>query len=313
MKKFYNYTENPNQFTFWNKLVQENVILAPFTTFKIGGSAKYFVEVETVIQLEMALRFARQESIPVFVLGKGSNVLINSKGFEGLVVYNKARRIVFQGNLLRVASGVSIREIIVRSIERGFSGFEHFAGIPSTIGGALWQNIHFLSPDRTRTIFIDEIFESARVFNFETGQAKILSKADFCFGYDESILRQNENLIVLSAWFKLEKKSRFEIVETIVQNLAWRNERHPPYYREPSAGSIFKKVDNVGAGRLIEEVGLKGFSVGGAMISPKHANFIINTGNATSDDVLGLINKIQERVHRITGHELETEIKFVGI
>lgn len=313
MKRYINAIQEYNSDNFWGNLVQKNVVLAPHTTFKIGGPARYFVEVKTTAEFECALQFARQASIPVFILGKGSNILISSKGLDGLVIKVSTQRIIVKGDKLLTNAGVNIRDIIAMSVDYGLSGFEHFAGIPSTIGGALWQNIHFLSPDRTRTVFIDEIFESALVFNFATGQTKILSKADFCFDYDESILRQNNNLIVLSAWFKLQKKPKSEIVETIVQNLAWRNERHPPYKTEFSAGSVFKKIEGIGAGRLIEKSGMKGSTIGGATVSKKHANFIINTGNATSDDVLNLINKIQERVHRITGYELEMEIEFVGI
>jgi UDP-N-acetylmuramate dehydrogenase len=204
-----------------------------------------------------------------------------------------------------------IADLIPLAAERSLGGLEHYAGIPSTVGGAIWQNLHFLSPDRTRTVFIAEIFREAAILD-EAGIVRREGPDFFEFGYDESILRRNRSLILLEAIFRLEPKPREEIERQVEENLAWRNAKQPPVDLYPSCGSVFKKLEGIGAGRLIEHAGLKGRRCGGAQISEKHANFIVNRGGATCADVLALIALVQREVERQTGHHLEPEINFIG-
>ncbi len=291
------------------KGLQENVKIAFYTTYKIGGLADYFVVAKTKEELIHAVKVAREKNVPYFILGTGANILFSDKGFRGLVIKNEAGKIDMQGNKVTVDSGVQIADLIEVTMKNGLSGFEHFAGIPSTVGGALWQNLHFLAPDRKSTFFIESIFHAAEVLD-ESSNVLTVDKEFFQFGYDTSILHTRK-LIVLEASFLLYKGEIEQIKRQAEENIKWRMEKHPPLSTEPSCGSVFKKIEGVGAGRLIEQVGLKGHKIGGAQVSEKHANFIINTGTATAQDVLSLISLIQKTVKEKTGYILETEISLV--
>ncbi len=290
--------------------IQKNINLALYTTYKIGGLADYFVVVKTKDQLTQAILYARKNNLAYFVLGMGANILFGDKGFRGLVIKNEAENVCFKDNRLIVESGATIASLIQKTTSEGLSGFEHFAGIPSTVGGALWQNLHFLSPDRTETVFIESILESALILD-ESNNVSAVNKDFFEFGYDTSILH-SRSIVVLEAVFVLTYKDKTLIQKQIDENLKWRNDKQPPVENFPSCGSVFQKIDGVGAGRLIDQVGLKGFQVGGAQVSEKHANFIINTGGAKASDVVSIINTIKEKVFKETGYVLKTEISFVG-
>ena len=203
-----------------------------------------------------------------------------------------------------------ISNLIEEAKNRNLSGLEHFAGIPSTVGGTLWQNLHFLSPDRTETIFIGDILKSSEIMD-ENGNIQNVNKDFFNFNYDYSILH-DRNLLVTEATFNLARRDKELIKNQIEENLKWRNEKQPQLDQFPSCGSVFKKINGIGAGRLIERVGLKGYTIGGAKISEKHANYIVNTGGATAQDVLSLIKIIQDKVETETGHKLQPEVGVVG-
>lgn len=296
--------------------LQKNIILAPYTTYKIGGPADYFVEVQTQADLTNSILQTRRSSLSYFLLGTGANILIGDQGFRGLVIYNQAMSItkgptLLEGQTLVTAeSGATMAELIDFTAELGLSGLEHFAGIPSSVGGALWQNLHFLSPDRSRTIFIEEVLDSAKILMPDDSIQEV--GVDFFeFGYDDSILHHQE-IIVLEATFKLESKPESEIRQQIQENLNWRRQRQPQLEDFPSCGSVFQKIEGIGAGRLIDRVGLKGKQIGGARISEKHANFLVNTGGATAADVMALVRLAQETVKDKLGYELEMEIGLVG-
>ncbi|CAG0942097.1 UDP-N-acetylmuramate dehydrogenase [Candidatus Brocadiaceae bacterium] len=291
--------------------LERNKPLAPFTTYKIGGPADLFVEVHTIDELIHAVSKALRNGIPLFLLGCGANILVTDKGFRGLVIRNAANKITFSDNdKVITESGAVVADLIERCCDRGLSGFEHFVGIPSTVGGAMWQNLHFLSPDRKRTVFIEEIVQTSRILT-EEGQFCTVGVEYFQFDYDKSILQKRKD-IVLDVTFQLSPKQKEEIRAVLDANMAWRNARQPQLAGYPSCGSVFKKIKDVGAGRLIEQVGLKGMRIGGAEVSGKHANFIVNTGNATAADVLQLIRYVQEEVKLKLGYTLETEITVVG-
>lgn len=294
--------------------VRTDVLLAPFTTFRIGGPADLFYEPETADELERALLTARELGIPYFLLGLGANILIGDRGFRGLVIRNQARDVqIHESGEVAAASGTVVwPDLIEATVAQGLSGLEHYAGIPSTVGGALWQNLHFLAPApaRERTLFIAEVTTGAEILT-EEGERRAVDVGYFQFGYDDSILH-HRNDVVLAANFRLTAAPPERLRRIIEENLAWRHERHPPLDTEPSAGSIFKKIAGIGAGRLIDECGLKGARIGGAMVTQRHANILINTGNATAADVRALIAHIQEVVAARTGYALEVEIGFVG-
>lgn len=295
--------------------VRTGMALAPYTTFRIGGPADLFHEPRSADELAHAIVAARGLGVPFFLLGLGANILIGDRGFRGLVIRNQARGIeVFpERNQIRAESGAVVYpDLIDVAIARGLSGLEHYVGIPSTVGGALWQNLHFLSPApaRERTMFIAEVTREAEILTAE-GERRTVGAGYFQFGYDTSILHHRPD-VVLSATFQLAADDPEKLRRIAEENLDWRRERHPPLDTEPSAGSIFKKIEGIGAGRLIDQCGLKGTRIGGAMVTHRHANIFINTGGATAADVRALIAHVQEVVEARTGYRLEPEISFVG-
>jgi UDP-N-acetylmuramate dehydrogenase len=294
--------------------ILERVPLAPFTTFKIGGEADLFFTATTVRELVHVLTLSRELGIPTFLLGRGANILVGDKGFRGLVVKNELGGIEFhESHRVRAGAGVEVfPHLIQATVEKGLGGLHHFVGIPSTVGGAIWQNLHFLSPApaRERTVFIEEFVESAEILS-EQGREEEVGGDYFQFAYDYSILHDQDD-VVLSVTFQLEPQPLPEMKRVMQENLLWRKERHPDLHRNPSAGSIFKKVEGVGAGRLIDECGLKGRIHGRAQIYEHHANIIVNLGGASASDVLTLIHLARETVHRETGHTLVPEITLLG-
>jgi UDP-N-acetylmuramate dehydrogenase len=293
--------------------VRRDEILAPYTTFRIGGPADLFYEPTTADELAAAIQAAREHGVSWFLLGTGANILIGDRGFRGLVIRNVACHMEVSGDLVWAESGAVVYpDLIELAVSHGLSGLEHYVGIPSTVGGALWQNLHFLAPApaRERTMFIEEVIHSAEILAEEGGR-RTVGVDYFQFGYDDSILHHRRD-VVLAATFRLQPEDPERMRRVMEENLQWRRERHPPLDTEPSAGSVFKKIEGIGAGRLIDECGLKGTRVGGALVTPRHANILINAGNATAADVRALIAHIQEVVEQRTGHRLEPEIGFVG-
>lgn len=293
--------------------LRRDVTLAPHTTFRIGGPAALFYEATDADALAGAVTAARELDIDFFLLGAGANILVGDRGHPGLVIRNRAAALTVESDRLSVESGASMYpDVIEAAVAHGLSGLEHYVGIPSTVGGALWQNLHFLSPppERARTMFIAEVFETAEILSAE-GQRRTVDRDYFRFGYDDSILHHRAD-VVLRATFALEPGDPARMREIMAANLDWRAQRHPPLDTEPSAGSIFRKIEGVGAGRLIDECGLKGLRAGGAEISPRHANIIVNRGGATAADVCSLIMYVQKVVQSHTGYWLTPEIGFVG-
>lgn len=300
--------------------VQREVALAPFTTFRIGGPADCMVRARSGDELATALLAARESGVPHFVLGRGANILVADRGFRGVVIRSEAplRADGRPGGVeylddvtVRAQAGVeTFPHLILDTVERGLAGLHHYVGIPSTVGGALWQNLHFLSPDRERTCFIEEVLSGAEILTGE-GERHRVGVEYFEFGYDDSILHHRPD-VVLSADFRLETAPVEELREVVRSNLRWRSDRHPDMWLYPSAGSIFQKIEGVGAGRLIDEVGLKGHVLGGAGIFHRHANIIVNLGGATAAQVRALMALAQETVERELGYELTPEIGMVG-
>ena len=295
--------------------LRTNVVLAPFTTFKIGGPADLFIEVHTADELASMLQIARTGNIPFFLLGLGANILVGDGGFRGLVIRNKADHMHLDPDTHRItveSGAIVYPDLIEFAVSNGLSGLEHYVGIPSTVGGALWQNLHFLSPppERERTMFIEEVVYEAEIFD-EAGTRRIVPLDYFDFGYDYSTLHVRDD-VVLQATFQLSPEKMDRMRYIMEENLAWRRKRHPPLDTEPSAGSIFKKIEGIGAGRLIDECGLKGTRIGGIEVTHRHANIMVNRGGGTSADVQAMIAHVQEVVQRETGYLLEPEIRFVG-
>lgn len=301
--------------------LQHDVALAPYTTYQIGGPADYFVEVHDAHALAAAVQAARTAKIPYFVLGTGANILVTDKGFRGLVIRNQANAIKISGSLLTAGSGATIAECIAQSSSFGLSGLEHFVLIPSSVGGAMWQNLHFASVDAMLwersgelksddTVYIADRVKGAKVLD-EHGEIIEVDRDFFDFSYDYSILHKRE-IIVLEVTFELSPRPKASIELQMQANAFWRRAKQPQLPDFPSCGSVFKKIEGVGAGRLVDQAGLKGKTLGGAQISPLHANYIVNLGGATAADVLSLIALVQGEVREATGYELMTEIGIIG-
>lgn len=293
--------------------LRRDVPLAPYTTFQIGGPADLLYDAISASDLASAISAARELSIPWFTLGLGANVLIGDRGFRGLVIRNRAcAHSLDDSGQLWSESGATVQNLVLETVRAGWSGLEHYVGIPSTVGGALWQNLHFLSPApaREKTMFIADIFKSCEILS-EEGNRKTVHAEYINFGYDDSVFHHRRDT-VLSATFQLERGDPAILHRILQENLSWRGSRHPWLQIHPSAGSIFKKIENVGAGRLIDQVGLKGYRVGDAQISHIHANILVNLGHATASDVRALIAHAQKTVKDQLGYELQTEIGFIG-
>lgn len=300
--------------------VRRRVPLAQYTAFRIGGPADALYTARTADELAAAVLAARELGVPHFLLGLGANILVGDRGYRGLVIRNRASHYRFRpvpgpdgdACLVKAESGAVMQDLVLEAVERGWSGLEHFIGIPSTVGGAVWQNLHFLSPApaRDRTLFIADVFDSCDILSEENARRTV--DADYvAFGYDDTVFHHRRD-VVLSATFRLARGDVDQMHRVLHENLSWRGARHPWLQIHPSAGSIFKKLDGVGAGRLVDQAGLKGHRHGGAQISPLHANIIVNRGRATARDVRELIAIAQRAVAAQTGHRLEPEIGFVG-
>jgi UDP-N-acetylmuramate dehydrogenase len=294
--------------------LHRDVPLGPLTTFRIGGNADLLVRVTTPDELEGAVRVAKALDIPHFLLGRGANILVGDRGYRGLVIHSQVGGIEFLDEVrVRAGAGVdTFPDLIVETVARGLGGLHHFVGIPSSVGGALWQNLHFLAPapSRERTVFIEEVLESAEILSQE-GERRMVGVEYFQFGYDDSILHHRDD-VVLTATFRLIPGPEAELRKVMRENLAWRDDRHPDLWLYPCAGSIFQKIEGIGAGRLIDECGLKGYVHGKAGIFHKHANIIVNLGGATAAEVREIIDLARETVLRETGYELVPEIAFIG-
>ncbi|MEX2179864.1 MAG: UDP-N-acetylmuramate dehydrogenase [Gemmatimonadaceae bacterium] len=293
--------------------VERSVPLGPLTTFRIGGPADLYYEARSADELASAIGAAREHALPYFVLGLGANVLIGDRGFRGLVIRNVANAIEFSDDgRARAESGAVMKDLILQAVRLGWSGFEHYVGIPSTVGGAIWQNLHFLSPapERERTMFIAEVFESCEILS-EEGERKTVGADYVRFGYDDSIFHHRRD-VVLAATFRLTRGDSSVMHRVMQENLSWRGGKHPWLEWHPSAGSIFKKIEGVGAGRLVDQCGLKGHRVGDAQISHIHANILVNLGQATARDVMDLISLAQSQVKERFNQDLKVEISLVG-
>jgi UDP-N-acetylmuramate dehydrogenase len=293
--------------------LSRDVPLSPYTTFRIGGPADLFYSTRTADDLATAVLGARNLQIPYFVLGLGANILVGDKGFRGLVIRNHASHFTFSGSgELWVESGAVMGDLIPEAVERGWSGIEHYVGIPSTVGGAVWQNLHFLEPepDRKRTMFIADVFKSCELLTAE-GERKTVGPDYMQFGYDTSVLHHRDD-VALAVTFQLERGDTAKMHKVMQENLSWRGARHPWLQFHPSAGSIFKKIEGMGAGRLVDQCGLKGFRHGDAQISHIHANIMVNLGHATAKDVRELIAIAQDAVEKKFSVRLEPEIGFIG-
>ncbi len=283
---------------------EREVSMKNYTSFKVGGPAELFLSPEDAGQTAKLVRFCEKEEISVFVLGKGSNLLVSDRGIKGAVIYTgkQCGISLVDENTVRAQSGASLAQLCTFALENSLSGLEFAYGIPGTVGGAVFMNAGAYGGEMKDVLLNSEYVSTDGTSGELDNEAMELSYRHSAY--------ENSNLVITAASVRLAPADRNEIKSTMNDILARRKEKQPLEY--PSAGSTFKRPEGNFAGALIEQCGLKGVSVGGAQVSEKHAGFIINRGGATAADILSLIKHVQARVKAQTGVSLETEIRLIG-
>lgn len=285
--------------------VISNEPLKKHTSFKIGGPADLFVYVNSIDNLKIILNYINTQNIPFFILGNGTNVLASDEGFRGIVINLtkiKDKLSIADNNIITCSSGISLAKVCVFALKNSLSGLEFAWGIPGSCGGALFMNAGAYGSDMS-----DIILEGSHIK--DDGAEEILGKDKLNLTYRKSYYT-DKPFIITSIKMQLKNENPTIIRSKMYENILKRKTKQPLEF--PNAGSIFKRPEGYYAGTLIEQCGLKGKKVGGAMVSSKHAGFIVNTGNATSNDVCNLVNLIKETVYKKTGVTLECEIKTLG-
>ena len=284
--------------------VYRNEPMKKHTTFRIGGPADYYLCPHSAKEIQKVVEICKEEKLPYFILGNGSNLLVSDKGYRGAVIqlWKNVSDIQVEGCLIQAKAGASLAKIAAQALEAGLTGMEFAAGIPGTLGGAVVMNAGAYGGE------MKDILQEALVMD-EQGEIFTLKKEELHLGYRTSIIKE-KGYIVLAAALELKPGDRKEIKEKMDELKQRRVEKQP--LDMPSAGSTFKRPEGYFAGKLIMDAGLRGFSVGGAQVSEKHCGFVVNTGGASASDVLALIREVQKRVREKFGVELETEVKFLG-
>ncbi len=283
---------------------KKDLSLAAYCTFSVGGYAKIAVFPESVEDLSLAVLEAKKLGIRYTVIGNGSNVLFSDEGFDGVIIFTSAcKKAEVKGNRIYAECGVSFTHLASLACRNSLSGLEFAYGIPGTVGGAVYMNAGAYGGE------VSNVLLSSECFDCNTGKTVTLSAEEHGFDYRTSVYAKNEDLIALSAVFELKYGESDTIKATMSELMAKRRDKQPLEF--PSAGSTFKRPNGYFAGKLIEDSGLKGFSIGGAQVSEKHAGFVINRGGATSKEVLSLIDHIKKTVMDNFGVELECEIKYI--
>jgi len=288
--------------------IKQDFILAPYTTFKSGGPAQYYFEAETHDDIVNAYNAALKLKLSFTILGGASNVVISDSGIQGLVVRNRTTHMEIikeEGNdvCLSVSSGYSITRLAKETAQDGFSGLEYHMGLPGTVGGALFMNSKWTNP----VCYVGDVVHEATLIGGD-GVLKTVDWDYFEFGYDQSILQKTHE-VVLSVVFKLKKDDAQKLLARGQHALKYRKQTQP--FGVATSGCFFRNVDGQSAGQLIDKAGLKGYKIGGAQVSEKHANFILNTDNAKTSDVEKLVEHIKNTVKNQYNVSLHEEVQFI--
>ena len=283
-------------------VVREKEPMSLHTTFRIGGPADCFIECSDVEKLPTLLTELKVQNVPFWVVGKGSNLLISDEGLKGAVLYICDDKVTVNGNTVTARAGAKLSSVCNAAKESSLSGLEFAFGIPGSVGGAVYMNAGAYGGE------IKQCITSCTSITLD-GKIKRYNADEMMLGYRTSAFKQN-NEIILEATFELMSDKKQDVLARMDDFLTRRKDKQPLEY--PSAGSTFKRPEGYFAGALVEQSGLKGFSVGGAEVSEKHAGFVINKNNATCEDVLNLIKHIQSTVKTNFGVDLETEVIYLG-
>lgn len=297
---------------FYERLIdimdQESVLLdepmKKHTTFRIGGPSDYFVLPKNIEEVKGVIALCKEKEVPFYILGNGSNLLVSDDGFRGVIIqlYKNMSHIEVEGNAIRAQVGALLSKIAAEALQNGLTGFEFASGIPGTLGGAVVMNAGAYGGE------MKDVLTEVTALT-QDGEVKVLKKEELDLGYRTSVVGK-KGYIALEAVVELQKGNPDEIKATMDDLKERRTTKQPLEY--PSAGSTFKRPEGYFAGKLIQDTGLRGFSVGGAQISEKHCGFVINKDRATAKDVAELMREVSDRVEAKFGVPLEPEVKKLG-
>ncbi|NLD46220.1 MAG: UDP-N-acetylmuramate dehydrogenase [Clostridiaceae bacterium] len=274
------------------------------TSFKVGGPADLLVAPASSEELSRIIKYCKKEDVPIFVMGNGTNLLVTDKGIRGVVVkiFDNFNKYTVKDNVIEAYGGALLSSVSKAALKNELTGLEFASGIPGTIGGAVAMNAGAYGGEMKDVVVETEYMD-------KDGEVRLIKGEEHEFAYRTSFI-QKQHGIVLKSRLRLKAGNRSEI-EKLMEDLTYRRRDKQPL-EMPSAGSVFKRPEGYFAGKLIEDCGLRGYSIGGAQVSFKHCGFIVNNGNADSRDVLNLVKFIQERVKEKFGVELLTEIRIIG-
>lgn len=293
---------------FQTCLSEENILIdepmSRHTTFRIGGPADYFLLPQNVGEVREIIRICKENQVPYFILGNGSNLLVSDEGYRGVVIqiYKNMNEIICEGNRITAQAGALLATIARKAMETSLTGFEFAGGIPGTAGGAAVMNAGAYGGE------LKDVLVEATVLK-DTGEISLIPVSELEMGYRTSIIKKND-YIVLEIVIELEKGNQENIKARMRELTEQRTSKQPLEF--PSAGSTFKRPEGYFAGKLIMDAGLRGYKVGGAQVAEKHCGFVINAGDATAEDVLQLMRDVKRIVKEQFGVELEPEVKMLG-
>jgi len=279
-----------------------NEDLKKYNTYKIGGKSKYIIKPYNINNLIDLIKYLKKEKIKYFILGKGSNVILPDENYDGaIILLDKLNAIEYKNNIVEVEAGCTLNYFINQVVEKGLQGLEKFYGIPGSVGGAIFQNAGCFGSSICDNIISVTYIEDEKI--------KEIKKEDCLFDYRSSIFKQTKNKIIVKCKFLLAPGNPQEMKKIIKENTKKRIESQPLEY--PNAGSVFRNPIGHYAGKVIEDANLKNYNINDAYVSEKHANFIINKGNASSNDIKELISYIQDKVYIEEKIELELEQEII--
>lgn len=285
--------------------VETKVKLADYCSFKVGGPADLFLTPKNIASLQEIMPEIYKSRLPYFILGQGSNLIISDKGYRGIIIYTgQLNKYQVKENRITAQTGIELSKLADIACQNNLGGFEFAAGIPGSLGGALYMNAGAYGGE------MKDIIKKASLIN-NKGKIETLTKKDLELDYRNSLLqKQSQKLIAVSLEIELENTAQEKINAKMEELHQKRWSKQP--MELPSAGSIFKRPPNNYTGPLIEQAELKGYQIGGAQVSTKHAGFIVNKENASAEDIVNLINKVKKEVYKISGIQLQVEPRFLG-
>ena len=282
--------------------VLENVDLKKYNTYRIGGKARYLIKPYNIESLELLINYLNNNNIKYLVIGNGSNIILPDEDYDGVIILlSNLNKCIINKDEVYVEAGEMLNVFVMNVVNNNLGGIENLCGIPGTLGGAIVQNAGCYGTNISDKLISVSYLENGKVFEIKNSECN--------FSYRDSIFKSNKNKIILSAKFKFNFKNKDEMLSIIKENNQKRKNSQSLEF--PNAGSVFRNPVNLSSGKLIDEAGLKGYNINDAYVSIKHANFIINRGNATSKDIIDLINYIKKVILEKYNIELILEQEII--